>query len=393
MDPHKDKISLLRNRNLYIIFGITLVAIQGVSSITPALPRMSETFALTPQQIGWLITIFTLPGVFLTPVLGVVADRFGRKRILVPALFLFALGGLACALSKTWNTLLFFRFIQGMGAASLGSLNVTLLGDLFSGKERTRAMGYNASVLSVGTATYPLIGGALALLGWNYPFFLAFLGFPIGIVILYALNNPEPQDHVALAEYLLQTWKRVKSFPVLTLFLSSAMTFILLYGAFLTFFPILLAKKFSLNSFYIGLVFSSMSLSTALTSSQVGRLLERFDEKKLFRISFFIYAIALCLIPLINSPFLMVGPTIIFGVAQGLNIPNQQSLLASFAPLQHRGAVLSINGMVLRLGQTLGPLLMGGIFTLWYLPGVYYVSALLAILLFVYLSFALTKFS
>src|SRR6056297_685183 len=130
---------VLRNKNIYIIFGITLLAVMGVASITPAFPSIAEHFDINYKKIGLLITVFTLPGIFLTPVLGILADRFGRKTILAPALFLFAIAGFACSQVNSFNSLLILRFIQGIGAASLGSLNVTLIGDIFPTEQRATA--------------------------------------------------------------------------------------------------------------------------------------------------------------------------------------------------------------------------------------------------------------
>jgi MFS transporter, ACDE family, multidrug resistance protein len=106
----------------------------------------------------------------MTPVLGVLPDRYGRKKILVPALLLFGLAGGACAFARGFEALLILRFFQGMGAAALGTLNVTVIGDIYEGRERSAALGYNSSVLSFGTASYPAIGGLLATFGWFYPF-------------------------------------------------------------------------------------------------------------------------------------------------------------------------------------------------------------------------------
>ena len=176
--------------NLQIIFSITLMAVLGVASITPAFPKMVKELNLSSGQIGLLITIFTLPGVIMTPILGVLADHWGRKRILIPSMMVFGVAGGACAFARDMNLLLGLRFLQGAAAASLGSLSVTLIGDLYSGKTRAKAMGYNASVLSIGTACYPAIGGALAMMGWYYPFALPFLAIPIGIFVLFSLKNP-----------------------------------------------------------------------------------------------------------------------------------------------------------------------------------------------------------
>ena len=135
------------------------MAVLGVSSITPAFPRIIEELNISRTDVGMLITAFTLPGVVLTPFIGILADRWGRRRILVPSLFLFGLAGGACALVTEFDMLIALRVLQGVGAASLGLLNLTILGDLFQRRQRAAAIGLNASVLNIGVAVYPLIGG------------------------------------------------------------------------------------------------------------------------------------------------------------------------------------------------------------------------------------------
>lgn len=127
---------LLKSKNIYVIFSITLISVMGVASLTPAFPTIAESLHLSKTQVGLLISVFTLPGVFMTPVMGVFADRFGRKKVLVPSLFLFAIAGFGGFIIHDFHTLLILRFFQGLGAASLGSLNTTLVGDLFKGPDR-----------------------------------------------------------------------------------------------------------------------------------------------------------------------------------------------------------------------------------------------------------------
>src|SRR5918997_1140204 len=177
--PDNNRRPVYLDKNLLIIFAVTLMGLLGVSSITPAFPKIVKELNISPQDIALLVTVFTFPSIVLTPILGVLADRFGRKKILVPSLILFGIAGVACAFAHDFNLLLILRFLQGIGAASLNSLNVTIIGDLYSGQERTAAMGYNASVGSIGTSSYPVVGGAIAGLGWNYPFMLPILAIPI----------------------------------------------------------------------------------------------------------------------------------------------------------------------------------------------------------------------
>jgi len=379
----KSRKSIYRDTNLQIVFGVTLMAVLGVSSITPAFPRMLRELQVSAQTVGLLITVFTLPGVFLTPVLGILADRWGRKKILVPSLMLFGVAGGACAFARDFNLLLILRFLQGIGAASLSSLNFTVIGDLYSGKERATAMGYNASVLSVGTASYPAIGGALAMLGWYYPFVLPFVAVPVGLVVLFSLNNPEPRNEQRLKSYLRDVWQGIKNRRVLGLFAASIMTFIILYGSYLTYYPILMQGSFGASPLTIGLIMSSMSLTTAFTSSQLGKLTRRHSQVVLLKGVYLLYALALVIVPFVPSLWLLLIPTVIFGIAHGINIPSLLTLLAGSAPAEHRAAFMSLNGMVLRLGQTLGPLVTGAVFGLWGIGGAFFAGAGFSLAMFV----------
>lgn len=348
--------------NLAIIFGITLMAVLGVSSITPVFPQMMRELNLTDKQVALLITVFTLPGAVLTPFLGIAADRFGRKRILLPSLLLFGVAGGACGFARDYTALLLLRFLQGIGGAALGSLNTTIIGDLYEGLQRVRTMGLNASVLSIGTAFYPLIGGSLATMAWYYPFLLPWLAVPLCLIVLKYLKNPEPKNNQALGSYLRSAWQAVKTREVLGVFISGILIFIILYGSYLTYFSIFLGEIFAASPFMIGLIMFSTSISTAAFSSQLHKINSRFNKKNLLMLGFAGYAASFFLIPFIPQIWLFFIPTILLGAVQGLNIPTLQTILAEQAPLEYRAVFMSLNGSILRLGQTLGPVVVGAVF-------------------------------
>jgi MFS family permease len=372
-----------RDTNLQIVFGVTLMAVLGVTSITPAFPRIVDEFGIAPQEVGWLITAFTLPGVLLAAVLGLLADQFGRKKVLVPSLLLFAVAGTACAFARDFGVLLGLRFLQGVGAAGLGAMNVTIIGDLYTGRERNAAMGCNSSVLSVGTASYPAIGGALAMLGWSYPFLLHLTAIPVALAVLFSLDNPEPARPQVLGVYLGQVWKAIASRRVVALFVVGVLTFVIIYGPYMAYFPLWLSGAFGVAPFVVGLVMSVSSLATAVTASQAARLAAAFSERTLIGVSCVLYGVALVAIPSMPNLWLLTIPVSILGVAQGLNMPSLMTLLAGECPMEQRGALMSVNGMVLRLGQTLGPLVMGGLFAVSGFGGVFLGGAGCAVLMFI----------
>ncbi|MCG2587035.1 MFS transporter [Rhodohalobacter sulfatireducens] len=384
------KNSLLKDLNLYIIFGVTLTSVMGVSSIAPAFPSIGRSLNVSTNQIGLLITFFTLPGIIFTPIFGILADRFNRKVILVPSLFLFGIAGTACALADSFEQLLMFRVFQGIGSAALGVLNLTLIGDLYLGNDRATVMGYNGSVLSIGTALYPAIGGALAIIGWSYPFYLSLLALPVGLFALFFLRQETEKNGLEIKFYLKEVKSALFSKTVMALFLCMFFTFIILYGGYITYFTILLDEKFAKSSFAIGAILSGSSLVTAITSAQLGRLTARFNEQTLIKAAAVLYTLIFAMIPFVDNLWFFAIPISLFGVAQGMNIPSIMNLLTGYAPKEFRAAFLSANWMVMRLGQAIGPYVLGLVYLYVSLEGTFYFAALTGIL-FIITSFTFLR--
>lgn len=361
--------------NLLIVFGVALMAVLRPDSITPAFPLIARAFDRSSQDVGLMITFFALPSVFLTPVLGVLADRWGRKRILVPSLLLFGLAGVLCAFARDFELLLALRLLHGIGAAALSTLNITMVADLYSGDDRTTAMGYNASVRSLGSTVFPLTGGALATLGWRYPFALAWLAVPIAVLVWLALENPEPSSDRDFGQYLAQMGRSVRDWKVAALFVTGCVVFIVMFGGYLNYYPFLLEGAFGAPAWMIGILVSGRSVINLLIASQLGRLTRVVPVEGLLKISFILYGLAFVMIPLMPNLEMMILVTVVLGMAEGLYWPSSQVILGSLAPLANRASFLAANDMVLKVGQTVGPLLMGAIFGWGDVGAVFYVAA------------------
>lgn len=390
MNSH-NTVSLVRDKNIYIIFSVTLLAIMGVASLTPAFPEFIHQFKISVKEIGLVITVFTLPGIVLAPVMGILADRLGRKAILVPSIFLFGGCGFLCAFTTEFEQLLVLRFLQGTGAASLGMINVTLVGDIYTGIQRATVMGYNASVLSIGTAVYPAIGGALAVIAWYYPFYLPLLAVPVGLFVIFALKNPEPAKKQSFRKYLMNTWATINKKDVWALFILSILVFIILYGSYLTFLPLLLEEQFKANALTIGLVMSAMSIVTALVASQLGRLSKIFSAKKLMIYSASFYLLSMLIITYSSSWSMTLLAILIFGIGHGLFIPNIQTLLVGYASINERAGFMSFNSMVLRIGQTVGPVFVTIFYNLGGIRSAFLTGAIVALIMILISAGILTK--
>ncbi|MGQ9843218.1 MAG: MFS transporter [Spirochaetota bacterium] len=354
----KHQKKLYTDTNLLIAFGITLIVVMGVTNITPALPAMAQFFNIPYSSIALMITVFTMPGIILTPILGVIADRIGRKIIIIPSLLIFGITGIIMFFITSFNLLLILRFIQGIGVSALGAINATIIGDMFTGKDRTIAFGYNASVLNGGTAAYPAIGGFLCIIGWNYPFLLSAFALIVAWFAIFHLHNPEPVNTSSLKSYFSAILNILKSPYVIGLLSTTVLTFILLYGPIITYFPYIISYRFKGTSATIGLCMSLMSIITAITSLQLQILSKRYSEKSLILYGFIGLCISFVIAGFAYNYFWLAVAIIIGGASNAINNPSLLSLLTAAAPAQYRGAIMSLNGMGLRIGQTIGPIMM-----------------------------------
>lgn len=371
---------LYQDKNLLIIFTVSLITFVVLASVPPAFPKIIQALNIPPQKIGLLISVFSLPSLALGPVVGVLADRFGKKKILVPSLILFGIAGTACAFVHDFNLLLFFLFLQGIGGASLHSLTIALISSLYSGTKRTTAIGYNTSIITASMAIYSILGGALAVMGWHYPFFLSLAAIPVALLVWFGLKNPESVGEKSLRMNWLDALRSLKNRQLTRLFIASTAHFILLYGACRTYLPLLIADSFKSSSWEIGMILASIPVASAIAASQVGRLVRRFSETTLIRASFLVYAVALFTVPFVSNLWLLLIQTMMFGIGFGICSPIILSLVASRASKEYLATVISINGTFSNLGRIIGPLLMGVAFGIGDISGVFYLGVGIAII-------------
>jgi MFS family permease len=108
-----------------------------------------------------------------------------------------------------------------------------------------------------------------------------------------------------------------------------------------------------------------------MASFLLGPLAERFGQRRLLMASALFYMLSMILTPGAPGLWHVIPPVICFGLGQGLNIPTVMTMLAGIAPMEQRGAFMAANGLLLRLAQTLAPLLMGGLYALYGMTGVF----------------------
>ncbi|MFB6183798.1 MAG: MFS transporter [Haloarculaceae archaeon] len=344
-----------RSATLYVILASSLIGVMGVSLVSPLLPELRRVFAVSDARIGLVMTAYTLPGVFLTPFVGLIADRIGRRRTIVPLLFVFGVGGAGITLASSFTQLLALRLLQGVGASALVTLAITLVGDFYDGARQNTVLGVNASTMEAGAAAYPLVGGVLATIRWNVPFLFFGTSVLVGLFAIAALPEPEGRRSTDVRTYLGRLRDAALDPRALVLFGTIFALFFVLYGAVMTAVPLLLSDEFGLSSGTIGLVVGMVSVSTAVVSWKYGWLSQRRSGPELIALGFGMVGASLLGVWLSSSAVAVGASLLAFGVGFGIVMPSIDVTVMSLVSNRLRAGVMSLRTSVLRLGQTLGP--------------------------------------
>ena len=167
-----------KNKVLFIVMITAFLTPFTSSALTLSLPSMGQDFGAAASELGWVLEIFLLASIVSLLPMGHLADRFGKRRVLLLGAALFTAASLAAAFAPNLAALLVLRCLQGLGAAMMFATNLSILTLVFPKEERGRAMGWNVALIYVGLALGPVIGGVLNYyLGWRSIFFvIAFVG-------------------------------------------------------------------------------------------------------------------------------------------------------------------------------------------------------------------------
>ncbi|MDB5503367.1 MAG: Drug resistance transporter EmrB/QacA subfamily, partial [Tardiphaga sp.] len=154
------------------ILASSMAFIDG-SVVNVGLPAISANFHAEAADLQWVVNAYLLPLSALLLLGGAAGDRFGRRRMLIAGVGLFALASLACAAAPSLRWLLVARFLQGIAAAMLMPNSLAILGQTFSGAAKGRAIGIWAASGAAGGAIGPVLGGWLIDIGsWRYVFLI-----------------------------------------------------------------------------------------------------------------------------------------------------------------------------------------------------------------------------
>jgi ACDE family multidrug resistance protein len=350
-----------RRPPVVFIFTVTLTGILNNTLVTPAIPDILDELGEASASSGLLVAAGSVAGIVVAPVVGILADRFGRRVILTTCLAIFGVFGGLAALAPTFEVLLMARFLQGVGSAGLINLAVVLIGDHWSGSERTRLIGRNTAVLTVGLAAMPLLSGTVTeLAGWRAAFGIYTVALITAGVAWWILDRGKPVESPRRVVEQVKDAAFVLRRPLLMATIGAGfLIFVVIFGLFLTVLPVHLAEEFGMEGSARGLFISLPAITSTLAAFNLARITSIFSARTIVVLSAVGLAVAFTTFGLTGAIALVVVAALIYGASEGALIPMLQDLNIAAAPDEHRASVIAVWVSFARLGQTIGPLIAG----------------------------------
>ena len=299
---------LIKSPVLQISVILGLMSIIGSSLIPPVIPYMIIPLGVSREIIGLVLSMYTLPSIFVSIPVGYLTDRYGRKPFLAIGVLLYSIAGSVSGFAPDFNTLIIFRFLQGIGGAILITLSFTILSDVFQGQHLGRAITLYFVIFNTGIALAPLIGGVLGTIHWRFPFFRFSIAIPFALFIAVKRkmlpNDPSSTKVAKNPSQPSQLPKQSSSFfnaALLASMCSGFTVFFLLIGSYSTYYPIFLTSKYGTPTYLIVIHLSSSSIIGAVAALYIGRGAENHSKAKLVAMGFILCSIAFALLALIRG--------------------------------------------------------------------------------------------
>ena len=296
--------------------------------------------------MGFLISIFSIFTLF-SPIFGSLSDLYGRKGFLLLGLILFTLSSFIIVLAQIWEHILIARALAGLASAIFLPILLAQLGDSFSYKERTRAMGL---VRLAWPITFiigpPLVGYCIEYINWRLPYIILGIGAVIMLIGIYKYNFPKNEfkgqervkkSNLDLFRRVLRNRSAVAGLIMILLAVGA------IQGLFV-YFPTWMETEFSLGESAISTIYSFMGVGTLFGTILATWIGDKFGPKQCAVTGLAIAAICMLLLSNFSfNPIFVIFWLLLLGTSFDFSVTVSPVLLTHLAP-KEKGTIMSVNG-------------------------------------------------
>jgi len=329
----------------------------------------ARQFGVSGTLLGMMITLFGVGRLVANMPAGILSERFGRRPFLCLGPALIAVGAVGAAVSTSFDALLVWRFVQGVGSGIYMTVSATYLVQVTRVSERGRMLAIYQASLLLGAGIGPAIGGYLAS-HWGYtaPFW-AFAAVGAAGFLFACFAFDEPADLPETGE--AKDTAAPRSIGGLLAQLPFLLLCLITFGAFFTrtgsqwlLIPLLGQDTFHLSVDVIGIALSVTSIANFLMLAIVGPAIDRLGARQVTIYSTLLTGVALALVAITPNEAGFWAAMVLLGVAGGFNGPSVAAAMANLVPRGLYGPAIGLQRAVGDAGYVLAPILVGLLYDL-----------------------------
>lgn len=339
-----------------LIFAMFL-PIMAIIALAPALPTLIGHFSYIPNFGVFVPMILTAPALciaILSPFAGRLSDIFGRRRLLLIAMFLYGFGGLIPLFVDSFAAVMTGRILLGIAEAFILTIGNALLADYFPEEERPKWLSIQGMVGPFLAAIIMFGSGFLAAKGWQYPFIVYALAFPIFFAAWFYIWEPvnKKAEDKMVVNMKTFPWRSVLWIAFVTLITS------VIYYVFIIHFSLVLTSNGIKDEGRIGVISSVVSLTVPLGAYIYKRLSNR-SVYFLLLVIYVLMGVGYLGISLMHEEKLIMAAAFIQQTAVGMTVTTLVGWALMNLPAEHRGLGMGIWGASFFIGQFVNPLVIG----------------------------------
>lgn len=378
-----------KQKDSNIIFYLSMIGFFGIFSTTisknPVLPYLTKSLGADDHLLGLIAAISPLAGIVFSFPVGILADKMGKRLMLIISAFVFLTAPLLYIFVTDAWFLIPIRFFHGIATAILGPVASAIIASTYSSSKGEK-LGMYSSVTLIGRTIAPLAGGFVIAIFSSYGdifsykavYMLAFImSIPIVILALKVRTGDTiKKKRITLKDFLASLVSVVRNkllFAVALVDLSAYFSF----GIFETFTPGYL-KNIGYSPKIVGLLFSIQVLSIALTKPLFGRLADRVDKRVQIAAGLGIIGISIAVLTFVSSFTLITGTSLLVGLGMSIATVATSAYVADIAKRDELGASMGALGSIMDIGHSTGPLVAGIIISAGTIQGGYLAGTVLA---------------
>jgi predicted MFS family arabinose efflux permease len=353
------------DRNYTVLLACYLASFVWVlnnASIPPLLPLLKDEYHLSYLQTGLISTATMVIYCALQFPIGVLADRLGKRNVILIGV-LWAAGSLALtALTQRYDQLLLSLMVVGMGNGMHFIPISTLLSDVFSAKSRGRALSIHGSAMAISRVVAPVLAiPAATLWGWRTLFVLyALLGFSTAAVFWRLV--PAPDRATVATTRPVDAWKDIRAFFRRDLLTISLIAHLLGYAIMTSvFLPLLLMQKYGMAIREATLYSVIPPLAWAVGSPLVGFLLDWLGKRSTLILSTAISVLTIVLLVTTHDLYALVAILVGLGLGRSMSNPAILAYSVDIATVATRTSEMGLMNTFWVLGSVIGPTIFGNI--------------------------------